>query len=85
MAKRRCRDQGHLRPSDGCSAGHHLVLLAHDDHGLMAAIEATAPDLDTDPTHSTPSHSWCAGISPRGGIVVSEQVPRVTDFLDGAF
>ena len=29
--------------------GHHLVLLAHDDHGLMAAIEATAPDLDTEP------------------------------------
>lgn len=22
--------------------GHHLILLAHDDHGLMAAIEATA-------------------------------------------
>lgn len=29
--------------------GHHLVLLAADDHGQMVAIEATAPDLDTDP------------------------------------
>ena len=29
--------------------GHHLVLLAADDHGQMAAIEATAPDLETDP------------------------------------
>jgi hypothetical protein len=25
------------------------VLLAADDHGQMAAIEATAPDLETDP------------------------------------
>lgn len=32
--------------------GHHLVLLASDDHGQMAAIEATAPDLGADPvTH----------------------------------
>jgi hypothetical protein len=29
--------------------GHHLVLLAFDDHGQMVAVEATAPDLDTDP------------------------------------
>ena len=29
--------------------GHHLVLLATDDHGQMAAIEATAPDLESDP------------------------------------
>ena len=29
--------------------GHHLVLLAADDHGQMAAIETTAPDLDTAP------------------------------------
>ena len=29
--------------------GHHLVLLANDDYGLLAAIEATAPDLDTTP------------------------------------
>ena len=30
-------------------SGHRLVLLANDDHGLMAAIEATAPDLNTNP------------------------------------
>ena len=30
-------------------SGHHLVLLATDDHGQLAAIEATAPDLDADP------------------------------------
>ena len=30
--------------------GHRLVLLANDDHGQMAAVEATAPDLETDPT-----------------------------------
>ena len=29
--------------------GHHLVLLATDDHGQLAAIQATAPDLDADP------------------------------------
>jgi hypothetical protein len=29
--------------------GHHLVLLAADDYGLLAAVEATAPDLDTEP------------------------------------
>jgi hypothetical protein len=29
--------------------GHHLVLLATDDHGQIAAVEASAPDLDTDP------------------------------------
>lgn len=29
--------------------GHHLVLLANDDHGQMAAVEATAADLDDDP------------------------------------
>ena len=29
--------------------GHHLELLASDDHGQWAAIEATAPDLDTAP------------------------------------
>jgi hypothetical protein len=29
--------------------GHHLELLASDDHGQLAAIEATAPDLDTAP------------------------------------
>jgi hypothetical protein len=29
--------------------GHHLVLLAGDDYGLLAAVEATAPDLDTEP------------------------------------
>lgn len=29
--------------------GHRLVLLANDDHGQMAAVEATAPDLDTTP------------------------------------
>jgi hypothetical protein len=29
--------------------GHHLVLLAADDHGQMVAVEATAPDLDTTP------------------------------------
>jgi hypothetical protein len=29
--------------------GHRLVLLASDDHGQMAAIEATTPDLNTDP------------------------------------
>ena len=30
-------------------AGHRLVLLANDDHGLMAAVEATAADLNTNP------------------------------------
>jgi hypothetical protein len=29
--------------------GHRLVLLANDDHGQMAAVEATTPDLDTTP------------------------------------
>jgi hypothetical protein len=29
--------------------GHRLVLLANDDHGQMAAVQATAPDLDTYP------------------------------------
>ena len=29
--------------------GHHLVLLATDDYGQMAAVEATAPDLKTEP------------------------------------
>ena len=29
--------------------GHHLVLLATDDYGLLVAIEATAPELDTAP------------------------------------
>ena len=29
--------------------GHKLVLLAADDHGQMAAVEATAPDLNTTP------------------------------------
>ena len=29
--------------------GHKLVLLASDDHGQMAAVEATAPDLNTTP------------------------------------
>lgn len=29
--------------------GHRIVLLANDDHGQMAAVEATAPDLDTTP------------------------------------
>jgi hypothetical protein len=29
--------------------GHRLVLLASDDNGQMAAVEASAPDLDTAP------------------------------------
>ena len=29
--------------------GHRLVLLANDDHGQMAAVEASAPDLETNP------------------------------------
>jgi hypothetical protein len=29
--------------------GHRLGLFANDDHGQMAAVEATAPDLATDP------------------------------------
>jgi hypothetical protein len=29
--------------------GHRLVLLADDDYGLIAAIEAAAPDLETTP------------------------------------
>jgi hypothetical protein len=29
--------------------GHHLVLLANDDHGQMVAVEATAPDLEAAP------------------------------------
>jgi hypothetical protein len=31
------------------ATGHRLVLLATDDHGQMAAVEATAPDLDSAP------------------------------------
>ncbi|OSC19878.1 hypothetical protein B8W69_29115 [Mycobacterium vulneris] len=30
-------------------AGHRLVLIATDTHGQMAAIEGTAPDLNTEP------------------------------------
>lgn len=30
-------------------AGHHLVLLAADDHGQMVTVEATAPDLAAEP------------------------------------
>ncbi len=30
-------------------AGHRLVLLAGDDDGQMVAVEATAPDLETNP------------------------------------
>jgi hypothetical protein len=30
--------------------GHTLTLLAYDDHGLMAAIQASAPDLESTPT-----------------------------------
>lgn len=29
--------------------GHHLVLIAADEHGPVATVEATAPDLDADP------------------------------------
>ena len=29
--------------------GHRLVLFATDAHGQMAAVEATAPDLNTEP------------------------------------
>jgi hypothetical protein len=29
--------------------GHRLILLATDAYGLVAAIEATAPDLETEP------------------------------------
>ena len=51
--------------------GHHLVLLAADDHGLLAAVEATAPDLVADPAtrilkvrageltfHAVPGTAW---------------------------
>lgn len=31
------------------ATGHHLVLLANDEHGQAAAIEATAADLDAQP------------------------------------
>lgn len=30
--------------------GHHLVLLAADNHGQIAAIEATTPSLNIEPT-----------------------------------
>jgi hypothetical protein len=29
---------------------HHLILLAHDDHGLLAAVEATANHLESKPS-----------------------------------
>lgn len=51
--------------------GHRLVLIATDDHGQMAAVEATAPDLDTEPRtrilkvragdltfHAVPGQAW---------------------------
>jgi len=30
--------------------GHRLVLFATDDHGHMASVEATTPDIDTTPS-----------------------------------
>jgi hypothetical protein len=51
--------------------GHRLVLFATDDHGQMAAVEATAPDLATEPHtrilkvrageltfHAVPGQAW---------------------------
>lgn len=51
--------------------GHHLILLAHDDHGLMAAIEATTAHVEDKPDvhitkvraggltfHADPHHQW---------------------------
>lgn len=58
----------HERTSTG---GHRLVLLATDDHGQLAAVEATTPDLDTRPVtrilkvragdltfHALPKNKW---------------------------
>lgn len=52
-------------------AGHRLVLFATDEHGQMAAVEATAPDLNTEPHirilkiragelifHAVPGQDW---------------------------
>ena len=52
-------------------AGHHLVLIATDHHGQMAALKATAPDLTTAPHarilkvragdltfHAVPGQDW---------------------------
>ncbi|OBG79296.1 MULTISPECIES: hypothetical protein [unclassified Mycobacterium] len=51
--------------------GHRLVLIATDDHGQLAAVEATTPDLNTEPHtrilkvragdltfHAVPGHDW---------------------------
>jgi hypothetical protein len=51
--------------------GHRLVLFASDDHGQMAAVEASAPDLTTTPHtrilkvrageltfHAVPGRAW---------------------------
>ncbi|BDE17058.1 hypothetical protein Mkiyose1088_36030 [Mycobacterium kiyosense] len=52
-------------------SGHRLVLFATDAHGQLAAVEATAPDLNTEPHtrilkvragdltfHAVPGHDW---------------------------
>lgn len=52
-------------------AGHRLVLFASDDHGQMAAVEATALDLNSEPNtrilkvragdrtfHAAPGRDW---------------------------
>ena len=48
--------------------GHRLVLLANDDHGQMAAVEATAPDLDTTPATRI--------LKVRAGDITFHAVPR---------
>lgn len=53
------------------TGGHRLVLLATDEHGQLAAVEATAPDLHTRPAtrilkvrvgdltfHALPKNQW---------------------------
>jgi hypothetical protein len=60
-------------------AGHRLVLFAFDDYGQMAAVEATAPDLNTTPRmrilkvragertfHAVPGQDWCYSTTHAG-------------------
>lgn len=57
--------------------GHHLVLLATDDYGQIAALEATAPDLNTEPSTRI--------LKVRAGDLTFHQVPGTWSYrADGA-
>jgi hypothetical protein len=66
----------HERTADG---GHRLILLATDDHGQLAAVEATTPDLHTRPVtrilkvragdltfHALPKNKWAWSAAAAG-------------------